>query len=119
MCDQNICGIKREVCVKCGTKTEFFLTESVICVYHEGRKTYIVTTDRELKTYSSYRSVKAMLTEDYFCETDKGCLVNLNFVTSYSRQCIICDYDDCAHHLYVSRRKYKEFCRKMNEIKGI
>ena len=90
----------------------------IIYVCHIGRQTHIYTTYQEFKTYDTYISVVKQLIQSYFVETDKSCIVNMNYVTDYTKQDIICSYEDNDYKATLSRRKYKDFDTRFKKWSG-
>lgn len=96
-------------------KTVKILITKIIYVYHEGRFTYIVTTDRTIKTHNTFQSVKEQLKGDFFVETHASCYVNLNYVTDYNKTDIFCEYNGKIYKPYISARKYSAFNKRFRE----
>ena len=81
----------------------------IIYIYAEGKKTYIVTTDEEYMTGESFKSIKEKINSYFFYESHASFYANLNYVTSYSKKDVICEYKDKKYRLHMSRRKYADF----------
>lgn len=90
----------------------------IIYVFHQDRRTHIVTINREIKTYDTYKSIAEQLNQSYFFETDKSCIVNLNYVLNYTRGDIICVYGSDEYKAPLSRRRYKGFDERFHAWGG-
>jgi len=101
-----------------GRETINISSHEIICVFHLSRKTHIITTSRNLETYAPYKSITDMLTQSYFYETDKNCTVNLNYVSDYTKNDILCRHDGEIFKASLSRRKYKGFDARFKEWSG-
>lgn len=86
------------------------LTKNIICIFHKGRSTVLVTTKGRITTYDSYQSVTEQVNDDFFCSTHSSCCVNFNYVVDYNKTEVICKYNDkIINDAFMSRRKYKLF----------
>lgn len=109
---------KRTIEVTVQKRTVKILVTKIIYVYHEGRFTYVVTTDKTIKTYDTFQSVTEQLTDEYFVETHASCYVNLNYVTDYDKKDILCEYNGETYKPYISARKYSAFNKRFREWSG-
>lgn len=89
--------------------------KDIIYIYHNGRYSYIVTITGDIKTYAAFKDITEQLPRNCFVETHGSYYVNLNYVTNYDKDHIICEYDGKIYKPYLSRRKYKDFYNRFVE----
>lgn len=112
-------GSKLEgITVLVGKESVRISVHEIINVYHQDRYTLINTTNGEIKTYGTYKSVASQLKQSYFIETDKSCTVNMNYVSDYTKKGIVCSYDGKDYEASFSRRKYKAFDDRFKKWSG-
>lgn len=99
----------QSIAVLTGRESVKISVHEIICVYHRGRQTYIITVNGEMKTYQTYKSIAEQLVQSYFIVTDKSCIVNMNYVFDYNKEEIICSYEGKEYTASLSRRRYKDF----------
>lgn len=112
---KKLSAYRRNISVIVQKKTVKILTEHIIYIYHEGRFTYIVTTNGTTTTYDTFQSVVEQLTDECFIETHASCYVNLNYVSDYNKTDIICEYNGKVYRPYISTRKYSAFNKRFRE----
>lgn len=106
---------KKSVIVTVSKKTVKILVRNIIYVYHESRRTYIVTTNGKIETYDTFQSVAAQLPEESFFMTHASCCVNLKYVSDYDKKDIICEHNGKIYKAYISARKYSAFNKRFRE----
>jgi len=111
-------GRAEEIAIPLGKETVNIAAREIICVYHQLRKTYIITAKGSIETYAPYRSVADKLTGSYFLSTDRSCIVNLNYVSEYTKGEVICRYNGKTFKAPLSRRRYKGVDAKFKKWSG-
>jgi DNA-binding LytR/AlgR family response regulator len=109
---------RRNISVTADRKIVKIFLKDIIYVYHSNRATHIVTTDKAVDTYDTFRSVTEQLTGDCFVATHASCCVNLNYVYDYNRTDIICEYNGQIYKPFFSTRKYSTFNKRFREWSG-
>lgn len=89
--------------------------KEIVCVYHSGRQTHIITTEEEIDTYDPLKSVISKIGGSEFFATHGSCYVNMNYVSYYNKTEVICSYGEKEHKAFFSRRKYAEFNERFKE----
>lgn len=88
--------------------------DNIIYMYVQNRKTHIFTTKGEIIISAAYQTVFNQLKEyENFFETHRSYCVNLNYITGFDKYKIYCSYDKKNYEIYLSRRKYEEFQKKI------
>lgn len=118
MAIKKICMYKKSISITVSKKTIKILLRDIIYIYHNHRYTYVVTINETIKTYDTFQSVVAQLTDEYFVEIHASCCVNLNFVSDYNKNSIICEHNGQIYKPYISTRKYSTFNKRFREWSG-
>lgn len=92
--------------------------KDIIYIYHNNRLSHVVTTENEIETYDTFKSIKEQLPDEYFIATHASCCVNLNYVVNYSKTDIVCEHDGKTYDPYIARRKYEAFNKRFREWSG-
>ncbi len=95
--------------LKDGKTTERIQANDIIYVEIENRKTKVITLN---KTYHSNEHISfwdEKLSASVFVSPHKSYIINLNFVTSYNRDCVILDEN---YNIPIARSKQSDFHRQ-------
>ena len=106
---------KKSISVTVSKKTVKILVTNIMYIYHESRRTHIVTTNGIIDTYDTFQSVVAQLPGESFFMTHASCCVNLKYVSYYDKKDIICEYNGKTYKAYISARKYSAFNKRFRE----
>ncbi|MCD8180037.1 MAG: LytTR family DNA-binding domain-containing protein [Firmicutes bacterium] len=84
---------------------------SIIYIENEGRRTHIVTTEYDFTAKELFSKLKEQIEKEvnYFASPHQSYLVNLKYVTAYTRQKVTLSYAGMDYTAEMSRRKYNDF----------
>lgn len=91
------------------------LLKNIIYVCHSSRQTEIVTAEGSTRTYDTFQSVTAQLSDACFFQTHASCFVNLNYVTDYNKTDVVCTSRGQTFHAFISKRRYAAFDKRFRE----
>ena len=94
------------------------LCSKIIYAYTENRVCKIITTDEEIVTKDTFKSVKEQLTMDFFCDVHASYCVNMNFIVEYSSTFVLCQCNGTKYKIDMSKRKSSEFQKRFAEWSG-
>lgn len=94
--------------------TEVFVKD-IIYLYHKSRYTHLVTTDGELTTWTSFKTIVNQLPDDCFAKTHASCCVNFRYVKGYDKTGMRCEHNGNVYKPFFSVRKYSAFDKKFKD----
>ena len=90
----------------------------IIYIENHSRKAHIILREKVVVSRDSFKTIKEQIEQEvsYFAEPYQSYFVNLHYVVFHDREKVILKYGNNEYTIYMSRRKYNEFNRKMFEF---